>query len=296
MLIIGDIPSISHGNNLHIDTLEAVYFNPKEKQNIINNYNLKDPIYKKMAVEYYEPTDKINYNIKLYNGDTCFPFKNILLNHSISKNKEILYNDIYSNLALYKSKLKYRNTNVLEWEKNILKYNFYMNKKPLFPEKYLNMFNTLSKSLVYYNIIQKDVLPNYKKYSTNVKYTEDSLINLFSKDGISIYEYIRFSLLEQDIPKDWTMLKHRDRIEAVMEKLYSDTVLEYISKYDDIKEDDAIIYFKTSIMNISTNVEFPTWFRNFIISNYNEIISNYKSSFLYMYKTGVEHNLLELNN
>lgn len=297
MLIIGDITSLSHGNNLHIDTLEIVHFTSKERLEIIDKYRLKDPTYNKLSVEYYEPTGLINYNVKLYNGNNCFPFKNILFNHSANKKKGIMYNDIVSNFSLYTSKIKYRNENVLEWEKNVIKYNFYRGKEHLLFNDDLHSYKTLYKSLVYYNIIQEKVLPNYKKYSTDnrTKYTEKSLINLFSRDGISIYEYINLFLTERLEPMDWKTLSEVDKIEAVLEKIYSDTILEYISKDPSIKSDDAILYFKTSIMNLCTNIDFPEWFKEFIIHNYSKIVSKYKVSFLNAYETGVKHDLLTIN-
>lgn len=296
MLIIGDLASIPHGNNI-ITELEIIYSTDGEKKQIIESLGIKQKyFYKNDSVEYYKKNKSIPYTIKLYDSRKCNLFRRILAfnRDEIGKIKRV---DFITNFAFYKCKIRFRYNDHKKWEENLLKYLNYVPRYSSIPQESKNFFHRMYNGFIYYNVIQEDVIPIEYKYGKNNIYSDEALYYCFSIEPESVYKKIEKDILTSKyIVKNWIELKPNQRINAILEKLYVDTAQEYIIPYIDkehkIPQDDLEM-FKKSIMNLYTNSHYPEWFKNFIVFNYNRIIEKYSVDFLSTLQLLIKHDALE---
>lgn len=189
--------------------------------------------------------------------------------------------------AWTKTRASFRNDNLADWENNIVTASFlyhrYMKK---ISEKLKFRARIWSSHLTYFGAMAFGAHFKEHTFKEYTEYTERSLFDLFRYNGhSSLYEkclittFTRTRVLSSSY---FDALSKEDQLGLVMERLYVDCSNEFIIEellYETKDTTPTIDLFKKVIMyRCSQNG--LSWFREYLIHNYNDIMSEFDAKFV----------------
>jgi len=189
--------------------------------------------------------------------------------------------------AWTKTRAAFRNDNLADWENNIVTASFlyhkYMKK---ISEKLKFRARIWSSHLTYFGAMAFGAHFKEHTFKEYTEYTEHSLFDLFRYNGhFSLYEkclittFTRSRVLSSAF---FDTLSKEDQLGLVMERLYVDCSNEFIIEellYEAKEQIPTIDLFKTVIMYRCSQNSL-SWFRDYLIHNYNDIMSEFDEKFV----------------
>lgn len=283
MLLIGNKASENHGCCFNFSDIEIIH-EAGETDKILKGLNIKEiPFYINHGIQYFK---KGKETVVLYDASRITGLQKILKLNSNTEHTAKSVNFL-TNLAFYAARIKFRKIKSSVWEDYLYKYLYYKNECKLrIDESFKGEYTSMYNRFLFLSSADNVTLPSPYQYLEYGEYDRLSVLSIVSKEasGIPIYDGIilgtKHSLISR---RDFESLSSIKQIEAVMEKLYCDTITEYIlpklERNENI-EDISSKYFSMALMNLATNVTYPEFFRDFIISNYLVLVSEYTTDYI----------------
>jgi len=189
--------------------------------------------------------------------------------------------------AWTKTRASFRNDNLADWENNIVTASFLYHKYlKKISEKLKFRIRVWSSHLTYFGAMAYGAHFKEHTYKEYTEFTEASLFDLFRYDNHqSLYEkclittFTRTRVLSSSY---FDALSKNQKLGLVMERLYVDCANEFLLEellYTGKEGIPTIDLFKTAIMyRCSQNG--LNWFREYLIHNYNDIMSEFDAKFV----------------
>jgi hypothetical protein len=280
------------------DNIEFICWTEKEIEKVQKEHKLKKSIicHSNTVTRVYK---KHNRFISIHDA-TATPVFNLFKKHYPAIE---FSNDIAPPTFTYAwaiSHLDFIHNNIEDWVMhakvaNELYIKYYKEANPTF----LMAARTLASHLTRFGALGYSSTFTPHKYKDYTDFSEESLFDLFKYNNqpslfqkCSLETHTGKTVLSNAIFK---RLPYKEQIGCVLERLYVDYANEFLINdylYQEPDEMDILKLFNKCIMYNSTR-KLTTWFQEFIIHNYNEIINAFDFNFIDELEDAIMYNMLD---
>lgn len=291
MLIIGDAAIQQIDNNYPLETLEII----AEENNIEyvkNTLKIKDNGEKinKVTTRYY----KNKKQVLIHNANNEETLKDLLL-YTTSNRKVFKYLPPRFQFALQRIPIVHSYTDSSKWLHDIAGFNILRSHclEELYDRKDIKEdLSILSSNLLIWSIKRPYIKYMSEKYPLQrTGYNEFEILRLVSENNPPKYNGVwqyNFYNINDNL---FMNLKFIDKLNAVMERLYVDTLLRHIIGHPQqhvMDKDKVFEFFVNSYMTLASNYVCHKLFSTFIIENYVNIMKAYSNNFYFNYRAYIK--------
>lgn len=298
MIIIGNTANHYHmGLADKLPPDEFVCWTNKEKLKLIKRLKLKgrNVCWTNKATTVYKKNDTY---ITVHEAEKFPVFESLKKFVFISDNKDIIAPMVFA-YAWTKAKCTFLCSDLDIWEKNIITHTYlYKKYMQYYPKKLERRADTWAGHLTFFGAMgwKQDYREyQYREFDT---YTEDSLLMLFRYNGtVSAWKE---SLLTESSGKQtpsrtrFKYMSDKERLGAIMERLYVDCTNEYVFPEMIYKEPSGLTtydMFRHTVMNRCAQAASP-WIGSYIITHYDEIMEEFDPLFVDQLADAVDWQML----
>jgi len=296
MLVIGEVASREVKKDSIVKQIEIIY-HPQHRSYIEDTLKLKE---EKRINTFMSSYVNDKYSFLLINTNGSASLKKLLQN-TFSDDKVFKIANPTINYIFDLLKVRKIHSDIYKWERIL---NSYINTKEKFintlkdqDKTVENQIRTFSNNFIHIFFKYPGMNINPYKYKNIDKTLKKDLYNIVTENNKSVY-------LEMSMPESgylyrsvWDRYSDIEKINASLERLYVDTLNEFIiplySKNVSLKEKDLKELFMRSIMNVNSTMA-NRWFPDFIIENYKEIMSKFNTGFFKVFINNVKFGDLKI--
>tara|TARA_R110000772_G_scaffold54130_1_gene123516 strand:- start:38964 stop:39869 length:906 start_codon:yes stop_codon:yes gene_type:complete len=283
MLIIGDIATKEVDKSAKVSLIEIIYNGVPQRNFLESKFGLKKGEVLNPCTTRYKKDKK---TFLFHNSREEMTLQQIL-DFSFADNMSLKVAKPTIQYIFDLVKIKYIHKNTEEWQKSLFSYQYikknYIDKLDEHKAPITNKFYRYSTTLHYWMKKQPYTMGSvhiYRKYDIFKKFDIIDVIKFRKQSCYRETCSMTNSFLFQCV---WIKFSRAEKMECVVEKLYTDTLNDYLItdlvQYNrEFTVQEVTKYFKRSVMNCCTRLD-NKWLATFIMKNYLEIMRNYTPKF-----------------